>query len=198
MTQYRRPRRRGLLATGLIFVEDFMNWFLYGTETWLVALLKGVPLFFYAYFLLAYVPNYAYFLVTDARYWFFGEPFTDDVGFLVANGVGMGNFLVLIIIAVWTQAARGRVGFWWSLIRYLDFLQFVGIVLALLPFMTFNLVGGSLIPPHFPLLALAAGTMTAGAGFLGLVYLYFEYRRITRREARRAAAASAAAAYQAR
>ena len=28
-------------------------------ETWLVALLKGVPLFLYVYFLLSYIPNYA-------------------------------------------------------------------------------------------------------------------------------------------
>ncbi len=190
--QYRRVRRRGLIGQGLAFVEDFMSWFLYGTETWLVAVLKGVPLFFYAYFLLAYVPNYAYYLFTDPRYF---VEFSEDVGFLIAQGVGFGNFLVLIIVTVWTQAARGRVGFWWSLIRYIDFLQFVGIVLVLLPFMAFNLGGGSLIPPNFPLIGLAMGTMTAGAGFVGLVYLYLEYRRITRREARRAASASAS--YQA-
>ncbi len=91
-----------------------MNWFLYGHETWLVAVLKGIPLFLYAYFLLAYVPNYAYYLLTDPRYFF---QFSEDVGFLVAQGVGFGNFIVLIILVVWTQAARGRVGFWWSLIR---------------------------------------------------------------------------------
>ncbi len=193
--QYRRVRRRGPVARGFVFVEEFMNWFLHGTETWLVALLKGIPLFFYAYFLLAYVPNYAYNFITDPRYWFLGEPFTDDVGFLVAQGVGFANFAVLIILVIWTQAARGRIGFWSSLVRYINFLQFLGIVFVLLPFMAFNLVGGSLIPPSFPLMAVGVGTMTAGAGFLGLVYLYFEYKRITRREARRAAAASAS--YQA-
>ena len=190
--QYRRVRRRGPIAQGLAFVEDFMNWFLYGTETWLVAVLKGVPLFMYAYFLLAYVPNYAYYLVTDARFFF---AFSEDVGYLVVQGVGFGNFLVLIIITLWTQAARGRVGPWWSLIRYIDFLQFIGIVLLLLPLMAFNLGGGSIIPLNFPFTGIAMGTMTAGAGFLGLVYLYFEYKRITKREARRAAAASAS--YQA-
>ena len=190
--QYRRVRRRGPVAQAFVFVEDFMNWFLYGTETWLVAVLKGVPLFLYAYFLLAYVPNYAYYFVTDPRYFL---QFSEDVGFLVAQGVGFANFIVLIIITVWTQAARGRIGFWWSLIRYLDFLQFLGIVLVLVPFMAFNLGGGSLIPLNFPITGLALGTMTAAAGVVGLGYLYLEYKRITRREARRAAAASAS--YQA-
>ena len=175
-----------------MFVEDFMNWFLYGTETWVVALLKGVPLFLFAYFLLAYVPNYIFYLVADPR--FLGGLFenADPVGYIVSQGVGFGNFLVLIILVVWTQASRGRVGFWWSLIRYINFLQYLFIVLAVMPFMAFNLGGGSLIPLNFPITGLALGTATAGMGAAGLVYLYLEYKRITRREARRAAAASAA------
>lgn len=168
-----------------------MNWFLYGSETWVVALLKGVPLFLYVYFLLLYVPNYAYYLTTQ-----YLLHMSDDVGFLVANGVGIANMVILIILAVWTQAARGRVGFWWSVIRYLDFLQYLGIVLLLIPVMAFNLAGGTFFPDPgrqpFPLQALALGTMAAGGGAASLVYLYLEYKRITRREARRAAAASAA------
>ena len=188
---YRPRRRRGLIEQGLILVEDFMNWFLYGSETWVVALLKGVPLFLYAYFLLTYIPNYAYYAITQYVF-----HMSDDVGFLVAQGVGFTNFIVLIVIVLWTQAARGRVGFWWSLIRYIDFLQYLGIVLLLIPLMAFNLAGGTFFPEPgrqpFPLQALALGTAAAGMGAAGLVYLYLEYRRIMHREARRAAAASAA------
>ena len=186
---YRRPRRRGRISRALSFVDDFMNWFLYGSETWIVALLKGVPLFLFAYFLLAYVPNYVYYFVSDPAYFF---KFSDDVGFLVAQGVGFTNFAILIILALWTQAARGRQGFWWSLIRYIDFLLFLQIVFVILPFMAFNLGGGSFFPFLFPISGLLFGTVTAGIGAAGLVYLYLEYRRITRREARRAQAASAA------
>ena len=35
-----------------------MSWMLYGSETWLVAVLKGVPLFLFMYFVLFYIPNY--------------------------------------------------------------------------------------------------------------------------------------------
>ena len=41
-----------------------MSWFLYGHETWLVAVLKAVPLFLFLYFVLFYVSNYIYYLVT--------------------------------------------------------------------------------------------------------------------------------------
>ena len=44
----RRRGFRGLLGT----VDNFMSWMLYGEETWLVAVLKAVPLFFFMYFLL--------------------------------------------------------------------------------------------------------------------------------------------------
>ena len=88
-----------------------MSWLLYGEETWLVALLKGVPLFIFVYFLLTYIPNYVYYLMT--QYLPFLK-FSKDVGFLVANVVGGGNFIVLIILALWTQAARGRRGFVWA------------------------------------------------------------------------------------
>ena len=182
------PRRRG--ALGMAFsVDDFMSWMLYGSETWLVAVLKGVPLFLFMYFLLFYIPNYVYYAVT------LYIPFlklSEDVGFLIANLVGGGNFTALIVLAVWTQAARGRRGFLWSLIRYLDFVQFVATVLVLIPFMTFNLGGGSLIPPAFPLQALALGVIAAGLGAATLVYLWLEYQRVARREAEIAAATSAA------
>jgi hypothetical protein len=188
-TQYLpAPRRGGILRLAL-GIDDFMNWMLYGSETWLVAVLKGVPLFLFMYFLLFYIPNYVYYALT--LYIPFLK-FSKDVGFLVANLIGGGNFTALIVLAVWTQAARGRRGFFWSLVRYLDFLQYVLTVLVLIPFMTFNLGGGSLIPPAFPLQAVALGVIAAGLGAMALAYLWLEYRRVARREAEVAAAASAA------
>jgi hypothetical protein len=186
---YLPPVRRGGLLRVLRTVDDFMNWMLYGQESWLVAVLKGVPLFLFMYFVLFYIPNYVYYGVT------LYIPFlhlSKDVGFLIANLVGGGTFTLLIVLAVWTQAARGRRGFFWSLIRYLDFLQLLLTVLILIPFMTFNLGGGSLIPPAFPLQSLALGVIAAGLGAATLVYLWLEYRRVARREAETAAANSAA------
>ena len=139
-------RRRGL-GGYVASIDDFMNWLLYGEETWLVAVLKGVPLFFFMYFLLFYIPNYVYYAVT------LYIPFlqlSKDVGFLVANLVGGGNFTAIIVMVIWAQAARGRRGFFWSLIRYLVFLQYAATLLVLQPFMVFNLGGGSLIPPSSP------------------------------------------------
>jgi len=188
-TAYLSPPRRGLVLRTLRDVEDFMNWLLYGHETWLVALLKGVPLFLFMYFLIFYIPNYVYYAVT-----LYVLHFSKDVGFLVANLVGGGNFTAIVVLAVWTQAARGRHGFFWSLIRYLDFLQYLATVLVLIPFMVFNLGGGSLIPPLFPLRAVALGVLAAGLGAMACVYLWLEFRRVMRREAAAAAAASAAGA----
>jgi hypothetical protein len=186
-TAYLNPPRRGPIIGFVREIEDFMNWLLFGYETWLVALLKGVPLFLFMYFLIFYIPNYVYYAVT-----LYVLHFSKDVGFLVSNLVGGGNFTVIVGLAVWTQAARGRRGFFWSLIRYLDFLQYLLTVLVLIPFMVFNLGGGSLIPPAFPLRAIALGVVAAGLGAMACVYLWLEYRRVTRREAAAAAAASSA------
>ncbi|HEX6139648.1 MAG TPA: hypothetical protein VF013_04190, partial [Candidatus Limnocylindria bacterium] len=178
------PRRRGGLVRIARDVDDFMSWLLYGYETWLVAVLKGVALFLFMYFLLFYIPNYVYYAVT------LYIPFlklSKDVGFLVANLVGGGNFTALIVMAVWAQAARGRHGFFWSLIRYLIFLQLLLDALVLIPFMLFNLGGGSLIPPVFSFQSIALGAVAAGIGAAALVYLWFEFRRVTRREALAAA-----------
>ena len=190
MTTTYLPRRRGRGLRGLLaFVDDFTSWLLYGRETWLVAVLKGVPLFLYFCFVLAYVPNYIYYLVTVEIPFL---RFSEDVGFLIANAVAGGNFFLLIVFAMWTQAARGRRGFAWELVRVLDLLQYLMVMLLLIPLMAFNLAGGSLWPPRFPLPALAFGTMVAGLGAASLVYLYFEYRRITSREAADASERSAA------
>jgi hypothetical protein len=183
---YLPPPRRGPFIRAVRGVDEFTSWLLYGYETWLVAVLKAVPLFLFMYFLLFYIPNYVYYLVTL----YFG--FSKDVGFLVSNLIGGGNFTVLIVMAVWAQAARGRQGFFWSLIRYLVFAQFLLTVLVLIPFMVFNLGGGSLIPPVFTLQALALGAAAAGMGFMSTIYLWFEFRRITRREAAEATAGSMA------
>ena len=183
---YLPPPRRGPFIRAIRGVDEFTSWLLYGYETWLVAVLKAVPLFLFMYFLLFYIPNYVYYLVTL----YFG--FSKDVGFLVSNLIGGGNFTVLIVMAVWAQAARGRQGFFWSLIRYLVFAQFLLTVLVLIPFMVFNLGGGSLIPPVFTLQALGLGAAAAGMGFMSTIYLWFEFRRITRREAAEAASGSMA------
>jgi hypothetical protein len=188
-----RPRSRNLGAGLIGLVDDFMNWLLYGYETWLVALLKGVPLFLYVYFLLTYVPNYIYYGVT--QYIPFLK-FSPEVGFVVAQGVGGTNFIVLIVLALWTQAARGRRGFAWSLIRILDFFQMLFVYLLLIPLLAFNMAGGTFVPLQgqnpFPLQSIAFGTLVAGLGTVALVYLYFEFRRVSRREAQQAAARSAA------
>ena len=105
MSTYPVYRPRGGVNRMLGWADEFMSWFLYGHETWLVAVLKGVPLFLFVYFLLTYIPNYIYYLITVEL------PFlrlSDDVGFLVANGVAGGNFALLVVLALLVQAARGR------------------------------------------------------------------------------------------
>jgi hypothetical protein len=184
---YLSPPRRGVVLRFAREVEDFMNWLLFGYETWLVALLKGVPLFLFMYFLIFYIPNYAYYATT-----LYVFHFSKDVGFLVANLIGGGNFTLIVILVIWTQASRGRRGIFWSLIRYLDFLQYLLTVLVLIPFMVFNLGSGSLVPPNFPLRAIALGIVAAGIGAMACVYLWLEFRRVTRREAAEAAAAGSA------
>jgi hypothetical protein len=177
-------RRRGGLGRLVGWADDFMSWFLYGHETWLVAVLKGVPLFLFVYFLMTYVPNYVYYLITVEL------PFlrlSDDLGFLIANGVAGGNFALLVILAFGIQAARGRWGFGWSFIRIFVGLNYLMVVLLLIPLLAFNLAGGSFWPVRIPLQSVAFGVMVAGLGAAACVYLYFEYQRITRREAEEAA-----------
>jgi hypothetical protein len=192
-----RPRPRRVGERLLTQVDDFMSWFLFGYESWLVAVLKGVPLLLYVYFLLAYVPNYVYYGVT--QYIPFLN-FSAEVGFIIASGVGGGNFLILIVIGLWTQIARGRRGFAWILIRMIDFLQVLFVYLLLIPLLAFNMAGGTFVATTpgqelFPLQALGFGALVAGLGAASLVYFYLEYRRVTRREAQ--AAADRSAAYQA-
>ncbi len=179
-TSYPVYRPRGGMSRLLGWADDFMSWFLYGHETWLVAVLKGVPLFLFVYFLLTYVPNYVYYLLTVEIPFL---RFSDDVGFLVAMGVASGNFALLIVVAIGIQAARGRRGFGWSAIRIFVLLTYLGVVLLVVPLLAFNLAGGSFWPIRITLQSLAFGTIVAGLGAAACVYLFFEYRRITRREA---------------
>jgi hypothetical protein len=181
---YPAYRPRGGINRLLSSSDDFMSWFLYGHETWLVAVLKGVPLFLFIYFLMTYVPNYVYYLVTVEL------PFLrldDDLGFLIANGVAGGNFALIVILAIGVQAARGRRGIGWSTIRIFVGLNYLMVVLLLIPLLAFNLAGGSFWPVRIPLVSVAFGTIVAGLGAAACVYLYFEYRRITRRDAEEAA-----------
>jgi hypothetical protein len=184
MSTYPAYRPRGGINRLLGWSDDFMNWFLYGHETWLVAVLKGVPLFLFLYFSLFYLSNYVYYLVTVELPFL---RFSDDVGFLIANGFGMTNFALIVILAVGVQAARGRRGVGWATIRILVGLTYLLTVLVIVPLMAFNLAGGSFWPPRFPLQGIAFGMIVAGLGAAGCVYLYFEFRRITRRDAEDAA-----------
>jgi hypothetical protein len=191
MSTYPAYRPRGGVSRLLGWADDFMSWFLYGYETWLVALLKGVPLFLFIYFVIFYLPNYLYYLVTVEIPFL---RFSDDVGFLIANGFGMTNLALLVVLALLVQAARGRRGFGWSAIRIFVLLNYLFAVLLLIPLMAFNLAGGSFWPPRFPLLGIGFGMVVAGLGAAACVYLYFEFRRITRRDAEAAALQSAALA----
>jgi hypothetical protein len=187
MTTYALPRRRGLLATIVGLFDDWVSWLLFGHETWLVAMTKAVPLFLFVYFMVTYVANYSHFLITKYIHW------PDGVGFVVANGVAWTDFALIVVGALVVQASRGRRGPIWTLVRLAVGLTYIGIMLLIVPFMAFNLAGGSLIPPVFPFLALLVGAGAAGAGAMGLAFLVYEFRRDTRREAAAAAAASARA-----
>jgi len=184
MSAYPVYRQRGGVSRLLGWADDFMSWFLYGHETWLVAVLKGVPLFLFMYFAIFYVSNYIYYLVT-VELPFLRLP--DDVGFLIANGAGMTSLALIIVLALLVQAARGRRGFGWSFIRIFVGLNYLLTVLVIIPLLAFNLAGGSFWPPRFPMVGIAFGMMVAGLGAAACVYLYFEFRRITRREAEEAA-----------
>lgn len=181
---YPTYRPRGGITRLFGWADDFMSWFLYGHETWLVAVLKGVPLFLFVYFLMTYVPNYVYYLLTVELPFL---RFSDDVGFLVANGVAGGNFALLIVLALGIQAARGRRGFGWSTLRIFVLLNYLFVVLLLIPLLAFNLAGGSFWPVRITLQSVAFGMMVAGLGAAACAYLFFEFRRITRREAHYAA-----------
>lgn len=190
MTSYALPRRRGLLARLIGEADDFTTWLLFGSETWLIASMKAVPLFLFIYWLVTYVPNSIYYGVT--QYIPFLQ-FSPEVGFIVANGVAWTNVVLIVVLGFLVQAARGRQGPGWTLLRLFVLANYTAVVLLLIPYLVFNVAGGSFIPLELPLIALALGAMTAGMGVLALGYLFYEFRRITRREAQAAAALSARA-----
>lgn len=188
-------RPRGGFTRLLSWSDDFTSWLLYGYETWLVALLKGVPLFLFIYFLLAYIPNYVYYLVTNILPFL---RFSAEVGFVIAAGVAFANFGLIVVLAVAAQAARGRRGLVWSFVRIFVLLNYLFVVLVLIPLLAFNLAGGTFFPrPNqnpFPLQAIAFGLLVAGLGAAACGYLWLEYRRIARRDAEQAALRSTALA----
>jgi hypothetical protein len=187
MTSYALPRRRGLLARLIGEADDFTTWLLFGSETWLIAAMKAVPLFLFIYWLFTYVPNSVYYGVT--QYIPFLQ-FSPEVGFIVANTVAWTNVVLVVVLGFIVQASRGRQGPGWTLLRLFVLANYVAVVLLLIPYFVFNVAGGSFIPLELPLIALALGTMTAGMGVLALGYLYYEFRRISRRDAQAAAALS--------
>ena len=89
----------------------------------------------------------------------------------------------IIVLGLLVQAARGRRGFGWSTIRLFVGLNYLLTVLVIIPIMAFNLAGGSFWPVRITLQAVAFGMIAAGMGAAACVYLFFEYRRITGREA---------------
>jgi len=183
-TTYPAYKPRGGVSRLLGWADDFMSWMLFGHETWLVAVLKAVPLFLFLYFVLFYISNYIYYLVTVEIPFL---RFSEDVGYLIANGVGMTTFAALIVLALLAQASRGRRGIGWAAIRIFVGLNFLATVLLIIPIMAFNLAGGSLWPVNITLQAVAFGVIAAGLGAVACVYLAFEFRRITGREAAEAA-----------
>ena len=192
MTTYALPRRRGLLARLIGEADDFTSWLLFGSETWLIATLKGVPLFLFVYWLFTYVPNAIYYGVTQFVPFLH---FSAEVGFIVANGVAWTNVVLIVILAIVVQMSRGRSGPGWTLLRLFVLANYVAIMLLLIPYLVFNVAGGAFITaagPQFPFVAVGLGAMTAGAGATALAYLYYEFRRTSRREAQAAAAASRA------
>jgi hypothetical protein len=104
----------------------------------------------------------------------------------------MVNLTLILILALVAQAARGRRGFVWSAVRIFVWMNYLLTVLLIIPIMAFNLAGGSLWPPRFPPVSIAFGLLVAGLGLATVVYLRFEYRRVTRLQADAAARRSAA------
>lgn len=193
MTTYALPRRRGIFARLIGAADDFSTWLTFGSETWLIATLKGVPLFLFLYWLFTYVPNSIYYGVTLFIPFL---QFSPEVGFIVANVVGWTNLVLVVILGYLVQASRGRHGPGWTLVRLFVLANYVAVMLLLIPYFVFNVAGGAFITaagPQFPLIAVGLGAMTAGLCAVALAYLYYEFRRITRREAQAAAAASARA-----
>lgn len=183
-TSYPTYRPRGGVSRLIGWSDDFMSWMLFGHETWLVAVLKAVPLFLFLYFVLFYISNYIYYLVTVEIPFL---KFSEDVGFLIANGAGMTTFAALVVLALLVQASRGRRGIGWGAIRIFVGLNFLLTVLVIIPIMAFNLAGGSLWPVNITLQSVAFGMIAAGLGAATCVYLAYEFRRVTGREAAAAA-----------
>ena len=88
--------------------------------------------------------------------------FSEEVGFIIANGVAWTNLVLVVILAYLIQASRGRQGPGWTLIRLFTLANYIMVMLLLIPYFVFNVAGGSFIPLELPLIALGLGAMTAG------------------------------------
>ena len=89
--------------------------------------------------------------------------------------------------AATSAGVRSASLFGWSAIWIFILLNYLLTVLVIIPLLAFNLAGGSFWPVRITLQSVAFGMMVAGLGAAACVYLYFEFRRIARREADEAA-----------
>ena len=166
-TRLRPSTAAAAALAGLVgWADDFMSWLLYGHETWLVAVLKGVPLFLFVYFLLIYVPNYVYYADHPRASVPAASARTSASWSPTASAAATSRLLVILAFGI--QAARGRRGFGWSLIRVFVGLNYLLVVLLLIPLLAFNLAGGSFCPVRIPLQAVAFGRHRGRAGRGGL------------------------------
>lgn len=200
-------RRRGRVVRGLSLLDDFTRWLLFGRETWLIALFKGVALFLFLYFIFFYIPDFFFWIFTLPRpfepYLDFEIVFSADVGYLIGNGIGIGNLVLVAVLALVVQASRGRYGPGWMAVRLFVLANYLLTGLVIIPYMCFSLAGGTLIRfeaetapianiPNFSLGALGFATLVAGIAAAAFAYQYFEYRRMTRQDAAAAGALSRA------
>ena len=111
------------MLTGAYDPKDLIPFGMHGPNAfyWIYTLVS-VPLFLFMYFMLFYISNYVYYLITVEIPFL---RFSADVGYLIANGVGMGTFTAILVLALLVQAARGRRGFGWSAIRIFVLLNYL-------------------------------------------------------------------------
>ena len=107
-----------------------------------------------------------------------------DIIYVMTPGGGPSGKTAVIGYMMYDQTFVSRRGGYGAAIA-------VVMLLLIIPIMAFNLAGGSLWPVNITLPSVGFGLLAAGLGAAALVYLYFEYHRITRRDAEAAARRSA-------
>jgi len=128
MTSYALPRRRGLFARLIGEADDFATWLIFGSETWLIAAMKAVPMFLFIYWLFTYVPNSVYYGITQYI------PFLQlsaEVGFIVANGVAWTNVVLVVILGIAWLMSSARRSIRWRTVAWGIGLQVVFAVIVL-------------------------------------------------------------------